>query len=531
MIVEKLNKDTHYFTLDLHNGAILSEPLFFKQFDNKSRELAIELTVHNKPLDLHGCRVDLWVHKLDGNLVVKGVGAPFINPQTGEEEYFDSQGNEDPLRLNGYIDIDNSTVYIPLTRQMLILPPKAEFEVVVTYDSGRVLSFPIFEINIEKSNVDTDAVKSSSEFNLVYGALTRMEQWMTTWLEKYTTVDTTYQEKIEAISIFVNSLEARWELLSGQLIKDNNDNFLLFKQEKNEEAADFYNEMQQYYNNQLIYIEKQISEVDKLLTGIEVNHGAILDALNKDSQIISGLKEQTKNLYSQVENMHASITQYFTDIENKFEDINETFTTINTTFDEMNETFNQSQEDRDDAFLTEQSIRQTQFENEQSTRNQLYDDEKTNRNNLYVEERNRRNELYNDEKTIRNDYFEDWCEERKREYSLSEDNRNDEYIEAEQLRQNDFSNAQKTRNNTFTENEATRQSTFETNEATRQENEETRQTNETNRVSAETTRATAETGRVEAESSRVSAEETRVSEFEQMKQDFNTFLQYRYIEE
>ena len=164
MIIDTLNKDTHYFTLDLHEGAILSEPLNFKQFDERSRELAIELTVHNKPLDLSNARVDIWVYKKDGHTVMK----------PAEKEN---------------IDLDNSIVLIPLTRQMLILPPSVECEIVVTYADNRVLSFPIFEVTIERSNVDMDTVVSTSEFQLFYDALYRMEKWMRDYLKNYATID------------------------------------------------------------------------------------------------------------------------------------------------------------------------------------------------------------------------------------------------------------------------------------------------------------------------------------------------------
>ena len=97
-IINTLNKDTHYFTLDLHGGATLAEPLHFKQYDHNSRVLPIELTVHNVSLDLTDARVDIWVYKADGHLVQKAVD-----------------------RAN--IDLENSTVMIPLNAQMLLVLP------------------------------------------------------------------------------------------------------------------------------------------------------------------------------------------------------------------------------------------------------------------------------------------------------------------------------------------------------------------------------------------------------------------------
>ena len=174
MIINALNKDTHYFTLDVHGGAILPEPLRFKQYDDKSRVLAIELTVHDVSLDLTDARVDIWVYKPDGHLVMKAID-----------------------RDN--IDLENSTVMVPLTRQMLTTLPSIECEIVVTYANKSVLSFPMFTVEIEDSNVDTDAIISTSEFNLFYDALYRMEQWMRDYLNKYDTIDRAFKTKLDAI--------------------------------------------------------------------------------------------------------------------------------------------------------------------------------------------------------------------------------------------------------------------------------------------------------------------------------------------
>ena len=173
-IINTLNKDTHYFTLDLHGGATLAEPLHFKQYDHNSRVLAIELTVHNVSLDLTDARVDIWVYKADGHLVQKAVD-----------------------RAN--IDLENSTVMIPLTAQMLSVLPEIECEIVVTYANHSVLSFPTFKVQIEDSNVDVDTIVSTSEFNLFYDALYRMEEWIRDYLVKYATIDESLTTKLAEI--------------------------------------------------------------------------------------------------------------------------------------------------------------------------------------------------------------------------------------------------------------------------------------------------------------------------------------------
>ena len=204
-IINTLNKDTHYFTLDLHEGATLAEPLHFKQYDHNSRVLAIELTVHNVSLDLTDARVDIWVYKADGHLVQKAVD-------------------------KDNIDLENSTVMIPLTTQMLSVLPEIECEIVVTYANKSVLSFPTFKVQIEDSNVDVETVVSTSEFDLFYDSLYRMEQWMRDYLTKYAIIDEAFQTKLEAIEQEKIRIIDEFQALSGDLVQQDAVRFEELKQ-------------------------------------------------------------------------------------------------------------------------------------------------------------------------------------------------------------------------------------------------------------------------------------------------------------
>ena len=474
MIIDTLNKDTHYFTLDLHEGAILSEPLNFKQYDERSRELAIELTVHNKPLDLSNARVDIWVYKKDGHTVMK----------PAEKEN---------------IDLDNSIVLIPLTRQMLILPPSVECEIVVTYADNRVLSFPIFEVTIERSNVDMDEVVSTSEFQLFYDALYRMEKWMRDYLNNYATIDQAFTTKLAALTLALQTVNAEWEQLKTTLSQDNQTNFNTFKQEQTAEMKKFYNQYHKFYTEQCIAIQEKLNTLQADIEYLEAESERILKESQDNSNIIKALKEQCQTL-------HTQITQIKTDADAKLAEMTKRFEQMEEEFTEAQEDratkFTEAQEARKTAFDTAQGERATAFATEQTNRAEAFKTEQTDRSNQFKTDQDLRTEAYNTAQQQRANDFKTWMDNRTRDYTQAESERNQDYLEAEQERIDDFN-----------------------------KNEATRQTNETNRVSAETTRATAETGRVEAESGRVSAEETRVSEFEQMKQDFNTFLQYRYIEE
>lgn len=474
MIIDTLNKDTHYFTLDLHEGAILSEPLNFKQYDERSRELAIELTVHNKPLDLSNARIDIWVYKKDGHTVMK----------PAEKEN---------------IDLDNSIVLIPLTRQMLILPPSVECEIVVTYADKRVLSFPIFEVTIERSNVDMDTVVSTSEFQLFYDALYRMEQWMRDYLDKYATIDQAFTTKLAALTLALQTVNAEWEQLKLKLSQDNQTNFNTFKQEQTAEMKKFYNQYHKFYTEQCVAIQEKLNTLQADIEYLEAESERVLKESQDNSNIIKALKEQCQTLHAQITQIKTDADAKLAEMTRRFEEMEEEFRLAQ---EDRATKFTEAQEARKTAFDTAQGERATAFATEQTNRAESFKTEQTDRSKQFKTDQDLRTQAFNKAQQQRTTDFNNWMDNRTRDYTQAESERNQAFLESEQDRIDEFNR-----------------------------NETTRQTNETNRISAETARATAETGRVEAEFGRVSAEETRVSEFEQMKQDFNTFLQYRYIEE
>ena len=456
MIIDTLNKDTHYFTLDLHEGAILSEPLNFKQYDERSRELAIELTVHNKPLDLSNARIDIWVYKKDGHTVMK----------PAEKEN---------------IDLDNSIVLIPLTRQMLILPPSVECEIVVTYADKRVLSFPIFEVTIERSNVDMDTIVSTSEFQLFYDALYRMEQWMRDYLDKYATIDQAFTTKLAALTLALQTVNAEWEQLKRTLTQDNQTNFNTFKQEQTAEMKKFYNQYHKFYTEQCVAIQEKLNTLQADIEYLEAETDRVLKLSQDNANIIIALKEQCQTLHTQITQIKADADAKLAEMTRRFAEMEKEFTEAQT---DRATKFTEAQEARQTAFDTAQGERATAFTNAQNQRAEAFTTEQSNRATAFATEQTNRAKAFKTEQDARKSTFEQ---------------------------------SERDRNTTFEASEVSRTATFNASETARQTNENTRIKNET--------------GRVEAESGRVSAEETRVSEFEQMKQDFNTFLQYRYIEE
>ena len=490
MIIDTLNRDTHYFTLDLHNGAILSEPLNFKQYDERSRELAIELTVHDKPLDLSNARVDIWVYKKDGHTVMK----------PAEKEN---------------IDLDNSIVLIPLTRQMLILPPSIECEIVVTYADKRVLSFPIFEVTIERSNVDMDTIVSTSEFQLFYDALYRMEQWMRDYLDKYATIDQAFTTKLAALTLALQTVNAEWEQLKLKLSQDNQTNFNTFKQEQTAEMKKFYNQYHKFYTEQCIAIQEKLNTLQADIEYLEAETNRVLKLSQDNANIIIALREQCQTLHEQITQIKADADAKLAEMTRRFAEMEEEFTNNEAerqaTF-VNNESNLENPNSRQSVFNTNEAQRQATFNNNESNL-----ENPNSRQSVFVANEEARQATFNTNEITgensRQKVFERNEETRQSTFNTSQTERAGKFKTEQEQREYAFNNAQTARDKTFNSSEATRQ------------------TNEDARVIAETARATAETGRVEAESGRVSAEETRVSEFEQMKQDFNTFLQYRYIEE
>lgn len=176
LYLKSVNTDVHSFTLDLHDGTDVK--LNFKQNDHISRILQTTFTSHDDYVDLTNARVDLWVYKQDGTQAVKQADI---------------------------IDVNNGVVEIALTRQMLAIMPNIRCEYVITYETGAVLTFPIFTIQLEESLHDADKVVSSDEFNLFFNSLVRMENWIKMFNEKYNAITKVFKDKLDTITNTFNS--------------------------------------------------------------------------------------------------------------------------------------------------------------------------------------------------------------------------------------------------------------------------------------------------------------------------------------
>lgn len=380
-IINTLNKDTHYFTLDLHGGATLAEPLHFKQYDHNSRVLAIELTVHNVSLDLTDARVDIWVYKADGHLVQKAVD-----------------------RAN--IDLENSTVMIPLTAQMLSVLPEIECEVVVTYANHSVLSFPTFKVQIEDSNVDVDTIVSTSEFNLFYDAMYRMEEWIRDYLVKYATIDESLTTKLAEIEREKLRIIDEFEILSADLVQNDGVRFEELKHMTIGEFNTWFTQAKKDFAYAGREIEKRFNELWEKCNDLNVQMQEIVKEADEHKVVIEQLRKHAEEVKADMDTKYAEIVLLYEDGVKKLT--------------EMQNTFNADQAARKTAFDNAQSQRTIDFEKAQSDRTKAYEDEKASRNSAYNTAEANRNVLYNKAEDNREVLFNSAERERQQSYSEKE---------------------------------------------------------------------------------------------------------------
>lgn len=380
-IINTLNKDTHYFTLDLHGGATLAEPLHFKQYDHNSRVLAIELTVHNVSLDLTDARVDIWVYKADGHLVQKAVD-----------------------RAN--IDLENSTVMIPLTAQMLSVLPEIECEIVVTYANHSVLSFPTFKVQIEDSNVDVDTIVSTSEFNLFYDALYRMEEWIRDYLVKYATIDESLTTKLAEIEREKLRIIDEFEILSADLVQNDGVRFEELKQMTIGEFNTWFTQAKKDFAYAGREIEKRFNELWEKCNDLNIQMQEIVKEADEHKVVIEQLRKHAEEVKADMDAKYAEIVLLYEDGVKKLT--------------EMQNTFNADQAARKTAFDNAQSQRTIDFEKAQSDRTKAYEDEKASRNSAYNTAEANRNVLYNKAEDNREVLFNSAERERQQSYSEKE---------------------------------------------------------------------------------------------------------------
>lgn len=373
-IINTLNKDTHYFTLDLHGGATLAEPLHFKQYDHNSRVLAIELTVHNVSLDLTDARVDIWVYKADGHLVQKAVD-----------------------RAN--IDLENSTVIIPLTAQMLSVLPEIECEIVVTYANHSVLSFPTFKVQIEDSNVDVDTIVSTSEFNLFYDALYRMEEWIRDYLTKYAIIDESLTTKLAEIEREKLRIIDEFEILSADLVQNDGVRFEELKQMTIGEFNTWFTQAKKDFAYAGREIEKRFNELWEKCNDLNVQMEEIVKEADEHKVVIEQLRKHAEELNTNMQEKYDEFTAVYEEGVKKVQEMNNLFATEQLA---RQNAFAQEQVDRSNKYEEEKSTRNSAYSTAESTRNSNYKKAEADRDASFVQAENTRQTAFEEMEVVRN---------------------------------------------------------------------------------------------------------------------------------
>lgn len=164
--MSQVYKDIIRLTIDLKTG-VEETILPIKQSDNLSRVLRCQLKNNNKPINLKGSQLILYVVKADKTLSM-------INGVINQAKV-------------GLVDFE-------LTEQSLALVDEIQCEIVKIDGNNVKLSFPIFKVKIEDSIYDEGLIESQHEFS----ALTALISNVAGWDNKFTTMYEDLETKLDS---------------------------------------------------------------------------------------------------------------------------------------------------------------------------------------------------------------------------------------------------------------------------------------------------------------------------------------------
>ena len=385
-MIETLKQDIHYLTLDLHKGT--SDEVRFKQGDHESRILEVTLMAHDRFVDLNNARVDLWVYKSDDKLAVKQCDT----------------------------DVDSSIVRVALTRQMLAIMPSIRCEFVITYDDNSVLTFPYFDIDLDQSIVDEQRVVSSDEFNLFFYALSRMENWITTFDVKYNTVSKIFDDKLKLINdtfeLKMQSIDERFELLHNDLTTTITGDYEQLKNEMIELYKQNYKEINSQFAIKFKEVEKRFNTLEQKAVSQTDNIEVLLNTCIEMEESIQQLKQSSQdcldainNVFNQAEETYNEIIAFFEDVKIKFQQMQNQFALDQTT--RKNE-FDNAQRDRQNSFISSENERSSAFATSQQNRQEAFEQSELERNNAElarVDAENQREQTFAQMETKMNEIY------------------------------------------------------------------------------------------------------------------------------
>jgi hypothetical protein len=130
-------------TIDLYNPYLL--PVMNAQQNNIGRGAMVTLIAGGAVIELDHESVQIYIKKPDGTKVYASCS------------------------------LDGGRIRVDFTNQMLAAPGKAQAELEVTSGQDRITT-PIFIINVQKSNIDDEAIESSNEFSVLQQMIALAQQ-------------------------------------------------------------------------------------------------------------------------------------------------------------------------------------------------------------------------------------------------------------------------------------------------------------------------------------------------------------------
>ena len=366
--------DIHYVNLDLHEGITTFNDVEFRQLDHRTRILVATLTSHNNYIDLQGCRVDLWVFRQDGHVVAEQCE---INQNTKE-------------------------ISVVFTESMLAIAPSVECEFVITYADASVLKFPHFTVQVIPTLITEDHIENAineDEFNLFFSSLALMEEWITKFDTKYSSISEAFRKQLELIvdtfQLRGEDIDERFNVLYSTLDNTIRDDLMTTKNALKAENEAYLVEARQVFAYNAKELEKRMNQLEKKeidLTGITEQYR---DFCQQMLESVEAIKEACLGIQEDLETLYIEMVALKADMDKQLE-------TIRTRFEEMQNDFEKAQSNRATAYANAENTRDSNYNKAEENRNTSYAESEENRDTSYAEAENTRQTTFEEMEVVRN---------------------------------------------------------------------------------------------------------------------------------
>jgi hypothetical protein len=343
--------DIHYINLDLHEGITTFNDVEFRQLDHRTRILVATLTSHGNYIDLQGCRVDLWVFRQDGHVVAEQCE---INQNTKE-------------------------ISVVFTENMLAIAPSVECEFVITYADASVLKFPHFTVQVIPTLVTEDRIEDvidEDEFNLFFSSLALMEEWITKFDTKYSSISDAFRNQlnliVETFQLRGEDIDERFNVLYSTLDKTIRDDLMTTKNALKAENEAYLVEARQVFAYNAKELEKRMNQLEKKEKELAELTKQYRDFCQQMLESIEAIKEACLGIQRDLETLYTEMVALKSDMDRQLE-------TIRTRFGEMQNDFEKAQSNRATEFNNSQTQRDVAYNNAENTRNATFNTNETNR--------------------------------------------------------------------------------------------------------------------------------------------------------